>query len=239
MKGVIHQPHFLPWLGYFNKLANADIFVILDNVQYRKHYFQSRTLIINKNNLNKFWLTVPVKHNINTLIKDVYIAKNNWKTKLTNTLYHNYRQSDYFDIYYPELRDTIFNSESDIVSIDENLIQFILKKLDINIQIKRASSFEKQESATRDLIFLCKQNNINEYIFGEGGGIKYHGLELFKKNDIKTYQQRYAEILNTEEFSIHNKNIHNLSILEYLFYKDIDWLKSKIKVNTLQKAGTT
>lgn len=43
---AIHQPEHLPWLGFFNKMANADEFVILDNVQYRKRYFQNRNKIL-------------------------------------------------------------------------------------------------------------------------------------------------------------------------------------------------
>lgn len=235
MTGVIHQPHFLPWLGYFNKLSNADIFIIQDNVQYRERYFQNRTLIVNKNSNELSWLTIPVKHSRDSMIKDVFAANSNWGIKLANTIYHNYKQSKYFDFYYPELNDIILTSESDLVSINENLIRFILSKLDVNIQIKRASEFEKQKNATQDLIFLCKQNHIDKYIFGEGGGIKYHGLNYFKSNSISTFQQRYAKRLNFPEFHISNKHICNLSIMEYLFYKEIDWLKDRIVVNTLRK----
>jgi len=33
---IIHQPQYLPWIGYFDKLNRADVFVLLDNVQYKK-----------------------------------------------------------------------------------------------------------------------------------------------------------------------------------------------------------
>ena len=57
----IHQPNYLPWLGYFDKIAKSDIFVMFDDVQYprgKKGFFGNRNQI--KTNNGKMWLTVPV-----------------------------------------------------------------------------------------------------------------------------------------------------------------------------------
>ena len=57
----IHQPNYLPWLGYFDKIIKSDIFVIFDDVQYprgKKGFFGNRNQI--KTNNGKMWLTVPV-----------------------------------------------------------------------------------------------------------------------------------------------------------------------------------
>ena len=42
---AIHQPHYLLWIGYFDKIDRADVFVPLDNVQYRKDEWQNRNRI--------------------------------------------------------------------------------------------------------------------------------------------------------------------------------------------------
>jgi hypothetical protein len=224
MKGVIHQPHFLPWLGYFNKLANCDIFIIQDNVQYRERYFQNRTVIRNKKN-ECTWLTVPVKHNRNSLIMNVEAANKHWKIKLVNNLFYNYKNEKYFDHYFNELCITIFECNNDLVSINLNLIKYVLKLLDISIIIKKASDYEKGESATENLVKLCQSNGINKYIFGEGGGLKYHGINSFKAQHIETYKQEFKEFHseNNKEF---NEGIFNLSILEYLFKIEIEEIKS-------------
>ena len=44
MTVTIHQPEHLPWLGLFNKIAKAELFVILDSVQYEKNYFLLRDI---------------------------------------------------------------------------------------------------------------------------------------------------------------------------------------------------
>ena len=58
MKVAIHQPHFLPWLGYLHRMAQADLFVLLDHVQFERRNYQNRTMI--RMNGEARWLTVPV-----------------------------------------------------------------------------------------------------------------------------------------------------------------------------------
>nr|MBI3612487.1 WbqC family protein [Nitrospirota bacterium] len=42
---AIHQPQYLPWLGYLDKIDRADVFVILDTVQFKKNEWQNRNRI--------------------------------------------------------------------------------------------------------------------------------------------------------------------------------------------------
>ena len=54
-----HQPHYLPWLGYLDKMARADVFVVMDDLQYEAQNFQNRNRI--KLNNGAGWLTVPLE----------------------------------------------------------------------------------------------------------------------------------------------------------------------------------
>ena len=54
-----HQPNFLPWLGYLHKAAQADVFVLADDVQYTKHGFINRNRV--RTSQGWQWLTVPVR----------------------------------------------------------------------------------------------------------------------------------------------------------------------------------
>ena len=68
---AIHQPNFLPWIGYFYKIVKSDIFVFLDNVQYTKNSFINRNKI--KTSQGEMWLTVPVSFSFGQLIRKVRI----------------------------------------------------------------------------------------------------------------------------------------------------------------------
>ena len=66
---TIHQPQYLPWLGYFDKINRADIIVLLDNVQYKKNEWQNRNHIKTANGWQ--WVTVPVKYKFPEKIYEV------------------------------------------------------------------------------------------------------------------------------------------------------------------------
>lgn len=232
MKGVIHQPHFFPWLGYFNKLANIDIFIVQDNVQYRERYFQNRTLILDINKKTS-WLTLPVTHNRNSLIVDVIPSNKYWKLKLVNSLFNIYKNEIYFDKYFDNICISIFDCPNDLVSININLIKYFLNIFQIEIEILKASSFEKKENATKNLVNLCQINKIDKYIFGEGGGLSYHGINSFKYVGIDTYKQNFKQYHTDNEIAFHN-GIFNLSVLEYIFKMDINEIIKIVKRNTIK-----
>jgi len=58
MNTAIQQPEHIPWIGFFNKMAQCDLFVYLDNVQFKKRYFENRNKVISNGEV--LWLTVPV-----------------------------------------------------------------------------------------------------------------------------------------------------------------------------------
>lgn len=58
-----HQPNFIPWLPFFDKVNKADVFVLLINVQFEKNGWQNRCKVN-----EKYW-TMPV-HKGMTYIKN-------------------------------------------------------------------------------------------------------------------------------------------------------------------------
>ena len=96
----IHQPMYIPWFGYFNKIASSDIFVILDDVEYSKNDWFNRNKI--KTPTGELWLTVPViyKKNSVSLIKNIPIDSNqSWNKKHLNSIKQNYSKASFYSEY--------------------------------------------------------------------------------------------------------------------------------------------
>src|SRR6476660_4489118 len=71
MRVTIHQPQFLPWLGYLDKIDQADLFIALDSVQFKKNEWQNRNRIRTADGCQ--WITVPVLHRFGQLVNEVCI----------------------------------------------------------------------------------------------------------------------------------------------------------------------
>lgn len=81
---VIMQPSYLPWMGYFEQIARADMFVVLDTVQFEKQSWQCRNRLKRSNNL-PFWLTVPIAaHPLQTAICDILIARDGGRWRMAH-----------------------------------------------------------------------------------------------------------------------------------------------------------
>ncbi len=101
---AIHQPNFIPWLGYFNKIYSADVFVVLDNVDYQSgnaNSITNRTKI--KTAQGELFIFVPVKKNANSkLIKDIAIDNQQpWQKKMLKTIQLNYSTAKFFNEVFP------------------------------------------------------------------------------------------------------------------------------------------
>ena len=88
----IHQPNYIPWLGFFKKIESSDLFVLLDDVQFSKNDFQNRNIIRTID--GSMWLTVPIHSSSKSMINQINIVKNsNWISKHEKSIEVNYSQT--------------------------------------------------------------------------------------------------------------------------------------------------
>lgn len=166
----IHQPHFLPWLGYFNKVWNSDVFVWLHNVQYRKNYFQSRTKIKNPHTLQEFWLTIPVRASLGTPIDGVVEVNDRWRKPMAKTLEQFYKRTPYFEELGPELINLVHTCDSNLDKLNYQFFMLILDKLSFSGKVVRVEELlPLSEEPNQRLIDICKKTRATRYIAGKGG----------------------------------------------------------------------
>src|SRR5215470_5119272 len=94
---TIHQPAYLPWLGYFDRIAQSDAFIFLDNVQFERNSFTNRNRIKTAN--GPIWLTVPVRlngHLDQTILATEIDERRDWRRKHLRAIEQNYRRAPCF-----------------------------------------------------------------------------------------------------------------------------------------------
>src|SRR5256885_665158 len=157
---AIHQPNFLPWLGYFYKLASTDAFVFLDNVQYSKNSFINRNRI--KTPIGPQWLTVPVQTSgkFNQKINEVVILPDaDWKRRHLNTLRTNYGRAPFFEEVFAMLNEeyALVERGTKLADFNVNLVLAICSYLGIESRKIRASEMLVDGTSTGLLVSICQE----------------------------------------------------------------------------------
>ena len=209
---AVHQPQYLPWLGYFDKIRRADVFCYLNDVQYKKNEWQNRNRI--KTAQGWQWMTVPVRYRFPQKINEVFI--NNaveWKKKHLQAMLTNYNRAPYFKQVVAILEDA-FSKEWEFVSeLNVYLIESLKNML--NLETKKSfcsSDLDLREEPTDRLIDICKALGADTYLAGQGA-MEYMDLERFEKNGLKVIVQEFKHPVYPqmfEEFQSH------LSIVDLL-----------------------
>jgi len=208
-----HQPNYVPYLGYFQKMADCDIFVYLDVLEYSRGGFRARNRIKTAKGVE--YLTVPVSFSKSGREKytDVKFSDSRWKTKHLKTLKSSYSKAPYFSEVL-ELYELAISIEDTFVNININLIETFADYLNINSQrIKLSeilSDFGQKSQLTID---ICNKLGASVYLSGSGAKV-YNDEELLNRNGIKLMYVNYeCPIYN----QLWGEFVPNLSILDYLF----------------------
>ena len=217
MIAAIHQPQYLPWLGYFDKIASADIFILLDNVQFKKNEWQNRNKIRTPQGWQ--WFTVPVIHNFGQLISEVKINnQTKWRDAHLKALCLNYKRSPFFDTYIEEFKNIYSQNWKNLADLNIFLIKKIVSWIGIQTKIFIASEYQVTEDSTQRLIDLCRIAGADTYLSGIDGG-KYMDFDKFRKNNIEVMTQnfchpRYEQVWSGKD----NENfISHMSVIDLLF----------------------
>jgi len=219
---AIHQPNFMPWLGYFYKIATSDVFVILDTVDIvtgTAKAITNRTKI--KSTTDTQWLTVPIQKSESKRICDIAMVDNNWRTKILKTVQCNYAKSPHFESFFPILERLIGFESANLAEYNTHLIKEICLILDIHTEIVMASKLNiETEDRNQRIIDICKTLNCDTYYSGKGG-TKYHDINLFEKSNIAIKTTNFIHPIYQQQ---HGVFIEGLSVIDFLFNKqDTQW----------------
>lgn len=199
---VIHQPDFMPYLGFFQRLLIANIYVVLDNVQFvngSKNAWMSRDKIKTRN--GESWFTVRIqKSPLETKINEVYLSKDGiWKQKHMNLFSENYKNAKFYNEIIPHI-EKLYDTDFDKM-MDFNLksIEMLIKLFDIKIDIVIASDLNATGKNNDLVIDILKKLNCNRYLSGVGAK-NYFIPEKYNEAGIEVIWQEFEHPIYEQQF---------------------------------------
>ncbi|MFH1618387.1 MAG: WbqC family protein [bacterium] len=237
-----HQPQFMPWLGYFAKMLQCDVFLVLDDVQFKKNEWQNRNKVMSSSGPQ--WLTVPVLHKFPQNINGT--AVNNtvpWKHKHLKTLGQTYSRAAGFPAAWERIEKLYAAEYEKLSEINAASMEMLRGMLDIGIKMEFSSACgiegrkapapvlpargpEQARSetevcgtpvagrASERLVNLCRRFGADTYLAGAGGR-DYMDPGIFEKAGIKVVFQEFRHPVYRQygtEF------ISNLSAVDLIFH---------------------
>lgn len=216
MKVAIHQPQYLPWLGYIEKIDACDLFVVLDNVQFEKNDWQNRNKVYSPDSPESWrWLTVPVRHKFPQLIKDVTPDDNRpWRRKHVKTLETVYHRAPHFDNYYPVLHEILTMPSASLVDLNVALLRFLFACLGIEKHIVLSSTLDVTSHPSRRLAEICDAVGADEFLVGRGS-LNYLESSPFDDANVTLRLQDYRHPRYTQ---FGGDFVSHLSTVDLLFH---------------------
>jgi hypothetical protein len=191
---AIHQPHFIPWLGYLHRMAEADLFILLDHVQFERRNYQNRCQI--RIDGEARWLTVPVeqrsqKERIVDKHVDYRDPARPWARNHFATLRYAYRDSRYFDAYADGLKRILDAQWLRLVELDLAMLELLRGAFGIETRLLRSSEMEVEGAKSELILNLCRAVKADCLLAGFGGSRGYLDAQAFERHGIEIRHHQF------------------------------------------------
>jgi len=214
---AIHQPNYLPYLGFFDKMAKSDIFVIYDDAQFNKSDFQHRNRIRIYHGWK--WLTVPVEKK-RIPINEVKIRNEvktwkgvKWSDAHFRDIHDNYKDTPYYSVYADELMRIYKRNYEKLVDLNMELIRFLMKAFDIDVKIVFSSDLGFTSKSTQKLVEIVEALGGDVYLSGPKGK-DYLDVSLFGRKGIKVVFQDFKHPVYKQQYE---GFVPNMAAIDALF----------------------
>lgn len=198
---AIHQPNYLPWLGFFHKLVHSDVFVVLDDVQIQK----TRSSWVNRTQIlaagKPRWLTIPInrpsgvqKIQLTTILEDGL-----WRKSHRGRLHEAYRCAPYYQGLSDFLDGLYEDRTNSLLEFNLSAMRAVLDVLELSDgrKLVMASSFAVDLQGTTRLIELVKRVGGDSYLCGSGSS-GYLEPRVFEKESMKLVWQNFSEVRRSQ-----------------------------------------
>ncbi len=215
---AIHQPNYIPWLGYFYKIDQSDVFVFLDDVQYSNEGMQNYHYI--KTPQGSYRLKIPVNSKFGKNINEIKTRDElGWKKKHLKTLELNYKKAKHFEEVFNDYSSLLLNDYTDLSHLDISIIKHICNKFGMSTDFISSSQLELNTKREEKVLDICSSLNSSVYYSGTGAKA-YQDEENFNARGIEL---RYSVFKAFEYPQLWGDFQSNVSVIDYLMNCGYNW----------------
>lgn len=180
----IHQPHYLPWLRYLDKIARSDLFLVLDDAEFNKNGWQNRNRL--KGPSGPLILTAPVLHRLGQRLEEIELRRDlPWARKHLRTIEQSYARSPYLEAFHPALERIYAAPWERLVDLDVEMLRWHMGALGIETPIRRTSELGVPGRATGRLVDLIRAVGGTAYLTGAHALTAYLDPLLFRREGVE------------------------------------------------------
>jgi len=183
---AVHQPNYLPWLGYFHKMSRADIFVFLDTVQFARRGYTHRVHVLGPGR-TQLWLTQNVRKRAveEQVIHDLEFSDRFWIDRHLKTFEASYGKSPHFDSVFEFLEGRLRAGAESLARLNGTLILDIAARLGIAPQVRYASELPSTpvSSPSERIARIADHMGARRYLSGSGARA-YNDVRVFGEHGI-------------------------------------------------------
>jgi hypothetical protein len=214
----IHQPNYIPWLGYFFKIFQSDVFVFLDDVQFSNEGMHNFHYI--KTPQGPLRLKIPVEQHLGDRIMDVSTKDMlGWKEKHLKSIEANYKKAAFFNVVYDDFRQVLLKNYPTLSAMNVSIIELWMKRLGICTKLVQSSGLSIVTTREEKVLDICSALHATAYCSGVGA-------KAYQKES--DFTQRGLQL----EYSIYRPFDYgqlwggfqaNVTVLDYLMNCGYDW----------------
>jgi hypothetical protein len=209
---AIHQPNFLPWLGWFAKAAQADVLVLLDDVQLERASPTTRVEV--KSRRGARFVAVPVRHGEDVRIDAAEIAHDGkWDLHAARVIENAYGASPGWPRHGAAIVEAIRSREAGLAAFNERLIRLVCDAFAIRTPLVRASGLgARTQRGNLGNLEICLRHGAATYLSGAGGR-KYNDAGPFEAAGIAL---AYSAFTHPAYAQPHGEFVAGLSAIDLL-----------------------
>ena len=216
MMVAAHQPHYLAWLGYIDKIHTVDIFCLVDTIPFEEQIFQYSNKIRSWNEAGEEWLAVPVigEGRSGQLIKDVEISPGtNWREDHWQKIKSSYGKAPFFHAFEDFFEDLYKRDWKMLADLNEYMTRGILDFWGMSTQIVRSSALGVEGRKANIHVEICRKLGADQYMSG-AGQCKYLDQQALRAAGIQHHVQQFTHPTYSQ---VHGDFMPNMAAIDLLF----------------------